>query len=302
MMEKSNYLKPLTSILFFSALILNACTETGGGGSSDGESGSSSSSSSGGDGVTTRCGAIANGTYKNPISANDGVAVRFISTSGPNLVVVQSATSGPQLVRLHGVASTVVGVAGSAQSAIERFSVDGLFFVSAGSSCVEATAAGQAQIGSLFNSAGAGLAEALAAAGVVRSNVADTCGGDRIGICLKALEETPPPETVTAGELARFLWKPQSDSDGKLAVQTAPFKSTIVVNGETGTNQGSGNGYGSLARFSKSGCAYGSARVKVLNSKGLPFTVGGQTTFTVSNGCGRFCVEDSSGKVVSCSN
>lgn len=80
------------------------------------------------------------------------------------------------------------------------------------------------------------------------SDSADGCGSETISPCLNALQESDP---ITAGELDTFLWKPQADSDNNLAIHTGPSRTTVTVNGEVGINQGAGNGYGSLARFSK---------------------------------------------------
>ena len=62
----------------------------------------------------------------------------------------------------------------------------------------------------------------------------------------------------------------------------------------TGTNQGPGNGYGSLARFSQPGCAYGAnVQVKVIDERtGAAYTFNGSDTITIPNGCNRYCIKE----------
>jgi hypothetical protein len=83
-------------------------------------------------------------------------------------------------------------------------------------------------------------------------------------------------------------WKPLSDSTGKLAIHTSPYDTIVIVNGETGTNQGPGNGYGSLARFNKPGCAYGAATVRVVNERGAAYMFNGQSEIKIADGCSRW--------------
>ncbi len=57
-------------------------------------------------------------------------------------------------------------------------------------------------------------------------------------------------------DLSRFLWKPVSDSNGRLVVLTNPTTS-LVVNGETLTDVGPSNGRCTTSRGAQSGCSYG---------------------------------------------
>lgn len=61
------------------------------------------------------------------------------------------------------------------------------------------------------------------------------------------------------GFLQGFLWKPVSDSTGKLAIlyPASIGKGTVYVNGEAGSYGGRGNGDREHYRFSKPGAAYG---------------------------------------------
>ena len=209
---------------------------------------------------------------------------------------MRNADGEDLLVRLLGLSGEPSSRSASAISYIRSFSRGALLYYPAG--CQEGVSGGgTAALGTVFNLSGDNLAEELAKAGLVSANPNDGCGGAEYGQCLESLAQSDP---VTAGELPRFLWKPVSDSDGGLAIHTSPSGTTVVVNGVTGRNQGGGNGYGSLARFSPSGCAFGNPQIQVFNSRGLLYTVNGETTFTVPNPCGRYCVEDGNGQVFSC--
>jgi hypothetical protein len=198
------------------------------------------------------------------------------------------------IARLQGLSASAPAGTQRAIEAIQNFALQGIYFVDAG--CAETFGGAPSSLGSIFSNSGKSLAEELVATGVVDANPADVCGGGQLGSCLQALADTSP---ITAGDLGSFLWKPSSDSNGNLAVHTGPFGTTVIVNGETGVNQGSGNGFGSLARFGHPGCAYPSPRIQVFSSTGLPYTVGGKTSFTVANPCGRYCLQG--GSIVSCS-
>ena len=259
--------------------------------------GSGGGSKSGGDAIVpaTTCGTIADGKYVNPVSDSDGQVASLNSVAKNNVIILQNQVGGRLLVRLIGLTAEPQSRLAIARNFTETFSSGGLLYVPAG--CRDANESG-AFIGSVFNRNGENLSEALVRQGLATANPNDSCGGARIGQCFASIQNSNP---INVGELSRFLWKPTSDSDTALAVHTGPFGTTVVVNGETGVNQGSGNGYGSLARFSRSGCAYGSPRIQVLNGDGIPYTVGGKTVFSVPNPCGRYCVEDGNGQVVSCS-
>jgi hypothetical protein len=275
--------KRLFSLIILSTLALLVACSSGGGGESE-DSGVEA----------TSCGTIANGQYKNPVSDGDGEVVFLATVSEVNTLIVQNQFGEDLLVRLIGLSDEPKSKLSLAKSFISSFASGGMLFVSAG--CNDLTI-GSAIIGAMFNREGKNLSEELVKIGLAIPKDSDVCGGTQIAECLNTIYNTNP---INAGELDRFLWKPVSDSDGKLAIHTGPFGTTVVVSGETGRNQGSGNGYGSLARFARTGCAYGGARIQVLNSEGIPYLVGGKTTFTIPNPCGRYCVEGGDGNVFAC--
>ena len=273
-------MKKATLLLLSTALFALSCSSSGSGDDS-------------GAVAPTTCGTIVKGKYKNPISDGDGEVVFFVSASKSNLLTVQNQNGEDFQVRLLGITDEPQSRLFTARNVISSFAFDGLLFVPAG--CTDASA-GNAQIGSVFNRAGENLAETLASNGVATANASDICSGGQIGQCLLTIANT---NTINSGPLSSFLWKPVADSDGNLAIHTGPFGTTVLVNGVAGRNQGPGNGYGSLARFSSPGCAYGGAKIEVLDSQGLPYTVGGKTSFSVPNPCGRFCATDGN-DVVGC--
>jgi len=234
-----------------------------------------------------------NGKYKNPVADSDGEIVFFVSASASNLIIVQRQDGQDILVRLLGITDEPRSRLTAAKSIISSFASDGLLFVPAG--CTD-SAASNAIVGSVFNRAGENLAELLVTGGVASANTVDICGGAQIAQCLVTISNSDP---INSGPLSTFLWKPVSDSDENLAIHSGPFGTTVLVNGVAGQNQGPGNGFGSLARFPRPGCAYGGARVEVLDSDGLPYTVGGRTSFTIPSPCGRHCATDGNA-VVAC--
>ena len=240
----------------------------------------------------TTCGTIVKGKYKNPVSDKDGEVVLLVTATKSNFLTVQNEKGEEFGIRLLGITDEPRSRLFAAKSIISSFAYDGLLFVPAG--CNDPLA-GNAQKGSVFNRAGENLAEVLVGNAVATANPTDICGGDRIGQCLLTISDINP---INSGPLSSFLWKPQADSDGNLAVHTGPYGTTVIINGVTGVNQGPGNGYGSLARFPRPGCSYAGAQIQVLDSQGLPYTVGGKTTFSVPNPCGRFCATDGNNPVV----
>ena len=286
-------------LLFLAAITISIVACTKGSSSNEGGDTSNPPPSNGGNevGARTNCGVVVNGKVVNPITDSDGQAVRIEQPGDSNALIVTTATGGKILVKLQGVSNEPSALRDNAISFLDRYSGYTVLFVSAGSNCSSVVSGGgSAQLGQLITSSGESISEQLIRTGFANSSSSDACGSELISSCLTALHESDP---LTAGALSSFLWKPQADSDGNLAIHTGPYGTIVTVNGEVGTNQGSGNGYGSLARFNKPGCSYGGARITVRSSDGFAYTVGGQTTFTVGNPCGRHCLVD--GSIVACS-
>lgn len=278
-------------------LTLAACTkspsESEGGGDLGGDGGGSGENISGD--FRTNCGTVSEGSVQNPANPGEGIRGR-VTIAGPNLVIL-SLPSGDQLIKLHNLEAPSQNFKQKgAMKALEQLASEEAVFFPASRDCTTTLpGGGLGTIGQVFTASGISYSEKLIESGVATLE-SDPCGGELIGTCYRALMNETGEKI--AGELSAFLWKPVSDSNGKLAIHTGPFGTTVEVNGEVGTNQGSGNGFGSLARFGKSGCGYGSATVRVLNSQGIPYIVGGSTSLTIPNGCNRYCLQG--GELVQC--
>lgn len=297
-MKSSPIIKLLVAVALTIAII--SCTKGGGGGDDSGGSTPppSNGGGSGGDEpeARTNCGVVINNQIVNPVTDSNGIAVRIVDVAASNAFIV-STDSGNILVKLHGISSDPAELNSNAVNFLKRYKGYLVLFIRASDSCSAVIAGGgTAQVGQLITSSGESIAENLVRTGFANATSGDGCGSDLLSGCYTALHESDP---ITAGTLDAFLWKPEADSDGKLAIHTGPYNTTVTVNGEVGRNQGSGNGYGSLARFNKHGCGYPSPRISVLSNNGFPYTVGGQTTFTVPNPCGRNCLQN--GSIVPCS-
>lgn len=244
------------------------------------------------------CGVVSGGQeVRDPVTSDEGIPVYVRDVLSANLVVVEvtndDGTRGEILVRLHGVKDSPATKRNAAINRLNSLSGGQAYLYKAADSCDITVAGGGSGIaGALVNNAGVSFAEDIIRAGLADPETADVCGGELIGACLASIAGSTPQ---TAGELDSFLWKPTSDSNGNLAIHTGPYNTDVYVNGEKGVNQGAGNGYGSLARFSKPGCSYPSPRIQVYNgSSGLPYSVNGRTTLTVSSPCSRHCLKEGS--------
>jgi hypothetical protein len=244
------------------------------------------------------------GKLYNPVDPKDGdrVPARVV---GPNLVAIKKR-GREELIKLHGIdVPGDINQRNGAESLLERLSKDGDVYLYEVDKDCRTTLDNSTNgiVGQLFSSDGRSFSEELIKAGFADVGT-DVCDGELIGSCYRALLEesitptpTPAPEYFGPSTPAGFiLWKPVADSDGRLAVHSVPYGTSVVVKGETGRNRGPGNGYGSLARFSKNGCGYGRAvRIELILSDGSKFLFGSKPYATIPNGCSRWVI-DQSGK------
>ncbi len=288
------------------ALLTTSCTKSGG--SDDGDTSSAIEdigTSSDGRSVVTDCGVVHQGDLQNPVSLDNGELVSVEEVFAGNLLSIRTVSldgiqpEGLQLVKLQGVSSDGGFGGEAARTFVNRLTSGQARFFKASPECAFTTAdGGQGVIGTIITDDGLSVAEEVVKKGYAAADPNDACSGALIGSCLNALERT---EIVSAGTISAALWKPVSDSTGNLAVHTEPFGASVLVNGEKGVDAGSGNGYGSLARFGRPGCAYGAnIRVSVVNESGMPFlNAKGEDTFIIPNGCERYCL-NAEGNVVLC--
>lgn len=282
------------------SLALLALTVTGCTKEDDGSSGSSSSASSATANTkpfTTDCGTVIDSALVNPVKKNDGILGK-VSVAGPNLLVMTTEKDGDFLVKLHslGIPYSDTEQAG-AERLLEDLAKEDAYFFKASEECTTSLEQGQTgYIGQIFTASGKSYSETLLKKAYGKTS-GDPCGGSLLTSCYRALQDDA--EASTAGELEAFLWKPVSDSNGKLAIHSSPSDTVIKIGSETGTTQGGGNGYAQLARFSKPGCAYGkNVQVKVYNSKGASYRINGNDYLTIPDGCGRYCLKN--GAIAAC--
>jgi hypothetical protein len=289
--------------LFLAGVLLVAavgCTKDDSGEDDSGDSGDPPASIT----LRTSCGTVFKARLENPPEEDDAErgTVRYV---GPNLVAMQRKR-GEQLIKIHGldVPFSAEARAGS-QSLISSLSSEGeVHFFPAEPDCTTMLEDGtEGIVGHLFSSTGKSFAEQLLKRGFGQP-ATDVCQGALISSCYRALAEdaitptpTPPPFEGPATPAGFILWKPVSDNDGRLAVHSVPFGTSVIVDGETGTNRGPGNGYGSLARFRKSGCSYGrNVKVALVLSGGSRHQFKDKDHAVIPDGCKRYVI-DENGKV-----
>ncbi len=249
----------------------------------------------------TSCGTVYKGELANPVEADDGER-REVRVVGPN-VLAMKMKRGEQFIKLHGL--DVPYLPAKREAALEllsSLSAEGeVYFYPAEPECTVPMEEGsEAVVGHVFSAKGKSFAEQLIKSGNAQTST-DVCQGSLVSSCYRALEEeaepieTPTPEPEYEGPSVApgfLLWKPVSDSDGRLAVHTVPYGTSVRVESELGRNQGPGNGFGSLARFRRAGCGYG-RRVKLtlILSDGTKHMFGDKPFAIIPDGCKRWLVD-----------
>lgn len=241
--------------------------------------------------ATTDCGVVFGGKLSNPVSMADGEEVRIKEVMGNNLVSIQSTSlqsSGPQLLKLHGVASGPSTTSQAARNMIRNLAGSKAYFYKASEDCETTVQGGKGTIGHLISSKGVSINESLISAGLADVDTKDACGGDMIAGCFNALKGQG---VEPMGEMKDFLWKPKSDTKGDIVVILEKHCATrIVVNGTEFKSSGASNGRCNTSPGTRPGCAYGSnIKVEVIDiNSGRPYTYKGKPYVVVPNGCQRF--------------
>jgi len=239
------------------------------------------------------------GRYTNPVSRKDGSQAE-LSYMGPNLLTMKTK-KGEKLVKIHGLGIPVESykVQGSRTVLTSLLAEGDAYLYMPEPDCSTVMENGQEGIvAHVFSASGKSFSETLLKRGYGQPEL-DVCQGSLVSSCYRALAEEAAPTPVPTPYIpvsggagvppGDFLWKPVSDSNGRLAIHTAPYGTTVRVNGETGRNQGAGNGFGSLARFSKAGCGYGrNVRVVVTDSTGAAVLYNEKPYLTIPDGCKRY--------------
>jgi len=251
----------------------------------------------------TSCNTVFQGQEENPISAKSATR-GSVTVLGPNLVSL-SSKKRTRLVKLHGLdVPFQTDKQTRARTLLSDLAAEGdAYFYPAEPDCSVVLDDGrEGMIGALFSASGKSFSETLLKRGLGQPTT-DLCRGSLLSSCYRALAEealptpTPTPEIPVPQGPSKpagfILWKPVSDSDGRLAVHSAPYGTTIVVKGEKGRNAGPGNGYGSLARFSRSGCGYGrNVKVELRQSDGSSFQFGDKDFAIIPDGCKRWTISE----------
>jgi hypothetical protein len=238
----------------------------------------------------TDCGTVVNASLKNPVDPKGAMRGR-VTVAGPNLLVMTPTTGGQILIKFHalGVPYNQALQDGAKRTLQELAKEDAVFFP-ASKTCTTTVSTSTGMVGQVFTASGKSYSETLLNQGYGRVE-GDGCDASLIYPCYAALQEQAAQNF--AGEVEAFLWKPISDSNGKLAIHSTPADTVVTVNGETGQDFSGGNGYANLTRFSKPGCSYGkNVTVKLTNSKGAPYRVNGKTSITIPDGCQRYCLKN----------
>ncbi|MFN8391157.1 MAG: hypothetical protein U0136_12775 [Bdellovibrionota bacterium] len=284
--------KFLLSLCFFCGLV--ACG--GGGGGSESGAGVETAESAIVTGERANaCGTVVDGELRNPVSLEDGTFYQHVSVVAPNVVGLDSA-SGPLLVKLLALDSTVDARADLSMQKLASLVADGAYFFTPRSTCTTTTATGGVGVsGQLITPAGLDVGEEMVKAGFGGTlQSTGSCGEDLVSGCYASLQEQFAPKN--AGLITEFLWKPSSDGEfapGKLAVliNTDPCDVIIVANGEVLQNYGPSNGRCMTARsLTRSGCEFGAnAKVEILNREThLPYVFPDGQLFIINpDGCER---------------
>lgn len=282
---------------FSACVILAGCQKPADDGSFSGAPSASPSggSSDGGERTEsgTDCGVVINGKVHNPVSPEDGQKVRVTEVISNNLLGIEfisedGTRSGPQLLKLQGVASGKPQTKNAARDMLRSLSSGVVSFYKATNDCnVTLDGGGQGTIGQLISRDGQSFTEALVKAGLVDVDKNDACAGNQIGACLEALKGS---EVEPMGEMRDFLWKPQSDHHPGMVIHEVHCNTIVLVNGKEFKYAGAGNGRCGTFRDSRPGCSFGSnIKVQVLDKNtGRPYTYKGQSYVTIPNGCNRF--------------
>lgn len=296
--------RSILALLLISSPVLvltTGCTKEDSGRDDANEPTTTSISASAPTNLRTSCGTVFNGELINPVKPKEAKrgAIRYV---GPNLVAMKTK-KGEQLIKLHGLdAPASEEKRTGAKELLTKLSAEGegYFFIAEPDCIVMLDDGTEGAVGHVFSAKGKSFAEQL-----IKSSDAevasDVCQGSLISSCYRALEEESAPPTPTsipepdysgpANAKGFILWKPLSDNDGRLAVHSVPYGASVRVAGETGRDQGPGNGYGSLARFKRAGCNYGKkVKLELLLSDGTTFQFGAKPYATIPDGCKRYLI------------
>lgn len=274
-----------TAVLLVS-LIISGCTKSG---SDDSDSGGGGEAGPGE--YVTQCGVVVKGSLENPVAEEDGVSGVLKDVPSGNLVIIGTA-EGELLVKLHALSSIPYDLNTAAVNFIRQNAGGTVKLFKSMEDCTVSVTGGTATSGQIITAQGRSLSEELIKQGFAQYfESSGTCGENLVASCYEALKESSAPDVN--GSVERFLWKPKADgevSKGRLVILTDVCDADIVVNGEHLVYDGPNNGYCSIGRAPKTGCAYGgNVRVEIFDRSdgGVYLFPDGKTYYTIPNGCSR---------------
>lgn len=244
--------------------------------------------------ATIKCGVFTNDSFNPglPLEALEPVRVNAI---GADVVIIKRTTGeqagNEQLVKLQGITADGLsdGQIKRAQQMIADVAGFNAFFLAAGDSCaVTVPGGGQGTVGQIITSDQESLSEILVANGLAFPQPG-SCGGDALAGCYAGIEVT---EELSDQVITHLLWKPVSDSNGKLVILHDAFAVQVSVEGAassmSGQDTGPSNGYAATIRYPLSGCAYGSPTLRFKDRLDRTVALGnGETSLRIPNGCER---------------
>ena len=279
-----------TSTLFTLSLVVTMICSAGCVKKEDDSSNTSSDSTTTMKPFHTDCGTVVNASMKNPVDPKGGIKGK-VTVAGGNFLIMKPEKGGDILIKLHAIGVPYnEAIRSGAERTLKELAKEDAVFFPAGEQCTTRIDTATGTVGQVFTASGKSYSETLLNQGYGRVE-SDGCDASLILTCYNAIVEEAALRF--AGEVESFLWKPISDSNGRLAIHSSPADTVITVNGETGQDFSGGNGYDNLTRFSKPGCSYGkNVTVKLTNSKGIPYRLSGKTSITIPDGCQRYCVKN----------
>ncbi len=233
---------------------------------------------------TTDCGTVVGGVSRNPVNASNGTRVTVTGAAAHNAVTI-NRNGTQQIVKLRALSDSVSSsISSEATNIISDFTGDATLFTD---DCSTTLGNGTgAIVGDLIRDNGVSLTERLLKRGAANVQANGTCSDTQVSSCYSALLDQniqPPAQNV----VSNFIWRPETTSDGWLAVLLDPAGATIFVNGDRLVDVGPSEGRGTTGRTNKPGCAFGSnVQVQVFNSSGaiIPFP-NGESTYVIPDGC-----------------
>jgi len=281
-------MKSVKFIFVISLILILGCTKAPSSNSNGGSTDAIPESAS------VRCGVFTADKFEPSVPFDNAEAV-YVEALGADLVSITRTTGeeagNKQLVKLQGITASGLssGKLVRAKQTIDAEVGFGALFLPAGDSCtLSLPSGGKGVYGQIFTADHRSLSEILVSKGLAFPE-AGVCGGDELAGCYAGIEAQ---EEISDQVLTHFLWKPVSESNGKLVILHDGFGVNVSIEGAVssmaGTDDGGSNGYAATIRYPYPGCAYGSPTLRFYDQLDRVVALNnGQTSLKISNGCER---------------